>query len=75
MELRKVTSSILEAVGYDEVDQAMVVQFKDGMFYKFENVPFSIYRKMLQARSVGKYFSAVIRDKFAYTKINISGET
>ena len=74
MELRKVSSSNLAAVGYNEEDQSLVIQFKNGMFYEFKEVPIEVYNMMLRAPSIGKYFNAVIRNKFAYTKLNFSGE-
>ena len=75
MELKRVTSSNLEAIGYDGTNQSLIVQFKNGTYYKYENVPYAIYQKLLSVRSVGKYFDVVIRNKFAYSKINILGET
>ena len=70
MELKIVSSSNLAAVGYDDAEQLLVIKFKNGILYEYHNVSPSIYHNLLAAPSIGKYFNTVIRNKFAFTKLD-----
>lgn len=62
-----VSSSNLDAVGYKYGD--LFVRFMGGQVYKYARVPFTAVKAMLEADSIGKYFSQNIRTSFAYEKL------
>lgn len=71
MELQKVVSSNLSAVGYDTDTNELVVEFNSGMSYKYIDVPFDTYKELMAADSLGTYFNANIRKGgFEYVKLN-----
>ena len=62
----KVKSSLIQAVDYDEDTKRLVVEFKGGKTYVYKEVPPEIYKDMLYAESVGKFFSANIKGNALY---------
>jgi hypothetical protein len=64
-----VTSSQIAYIGYDEDTKDLYVTFNNGSTYKYENVPNSVFIDFEQSESIGKYFSANIKDKYNTIKI------
>jgi hypothetical protein len=64
-----VDSSAIRTVGYDEHDQTLTITFlRSGITYSYYNVPMSVYRRITQAGSPGRYFNANIRNRYAYSR-------
>lgn len=61
-----VSSSNIAAVGYDVDEKLLQVQFHNGRTYQYLNVPHSVAQGLLDASSVGQYFSACIHNDFMY---------
>lgn len=73
IELQKVESSQISAIGYDEATNTMAVQFPGrgadpGAVYHYLNVPPATWAEFQKAESKGKFFGANIRPHFAYEK-------
>lgn len=86
----KVESSTLELIGFSEIKGAInklgrcYVKFKNGNFYKYDNVPFEIFHEVMCAKtalgvvhgnSYGKAFNKLIKNKdedFPCTKLKDS---
>lgn len=66
MEMIKVISSNVVAVGYDEND--LYVDYKSGS-YVYRDVPKDIYKELLNAESKGKYIWAKVRGQYECMKI------
>lgn len=64
-----VSSSNILSVGYDDDSFVLEVEFKDGRVYQYFDVPRAEFDALLSAGSIGSYFSANIRNAFAYTPI------
>ena len=64
--LTSVTSSIISAVGYDSLTEELFVLFHSGDLYRYWGVPQDVYNGLLNATSVGRYFSAYVRDQHSY---------
>jgi hypothetical protein len=64
MEMKRVTSSAIEAVGYDPGSQLMKIRFTSGSVYDFCRVPESVYLGLMQAASKGRYYSGHIKDRY-----------
>lgn len=69
-EMIAVNSSILEAVGYDPESQELVVHFSSMSHheYVYYEVPESVFKDLLYANSVGKFFSQEIKGKYQSIK-------
>lgn len=65
----KLGSAAIEAVRYDETQQALDVEFRGSGKYRYFNVPVSVYRALLKAESVGAFWNEV-KDEFEYEKMD-----
>ncbi len=59
--LTSVSSSQIEAIGYDEASKTLAVQFRKGAIYHYENVTPELYKSFSTADSLGKFFGANIK--------------
>jgi hypothetical protein len=48
-------------MGYDPVEQEMIVTFKTGKTYRFREVPNQVYAGLLAAESPGRFVHQVLR--------------
>ena len=64
MNMVKVRSSAIKAVGYDPLTRRMKIKFIQGNTYDFCGVPQYIYENLLNARSKGTYYNDHIRDRY-----------
>jgi len=55
MEIIRVESSNLEAVGYAIDEAKLEIDFKDGSAYEYYDVPQHVYDELMAADSKGKY--------------------
>ena len=69
MERQAVSSSNIEAIGYDPGTQTLEIEFKSGGIYQYFNVPETEYQTFMAASSHGKYFHRHIRGTYRYVKI------
>lgn len=65
----EVSSSAINAIGYDEGRSRLVITFNSGKSYAYYDVSPQRYRAFCNADSKGRYFNKVIRNKYAYAKI------
>jgi hypothetical protein len=61
MDYIPVSSSTLEAVGFDEETQTLGVTFRNGTEYRYSNVPISIFESIRSAASPGRAFDESVR--------------
>jgi len=64
MEMVRVNSSAITAVGYDPATNRMKITFKQGKTYDFCRVPSNVYQGLINAPSKGGYFDRVIKDRY-----------
>lgn len=64
MDMIRVSSSAISAVGYDPATMRMKIQFVDGHTYDYCGVPESVFDELLRASSKGMYFNDHIRDRY-----------
>jgi hypothetical protein len=69
MRRERIASSVIYAVGYDEKEKILEVEFGLGRVYRFAKVPRKEYEALLRAPSAGRYFNTVIRKKFRGRKV------
>jgi hypothetical protein len=71
MEIEKqpVSSSNIEALGYDESTQTLRVWFTIGNIYDYANVPQIEFEQLKFAPSIGAYFNRNIKGAYPYIKV------
>lgn len=64
MEMIRVSSSAIRAVGYDAVTRRMKIAFTEGHSYDFCGVPEYVFKGLLHAGSKGRYYNDQIRNRY-----------
>ena len=62
-------SSNLAKTEYDTETSKLVVEFKNGAKYEYDEVPHKIYTQFRMAESQGKYFNLNISKTYKYKKV------
>ena len=70
VEMVYVESSNLQAIGYDEIQQILYIEFKKSGTYQYFGVDKSIYDGYFSAVSIGKYFGQMVKKaRYRLTKV------
>lgn len=69
MTLEPVSSSNLEAVGYDSPSETLAVRFKSGRIYQYFDVPKHIHASLMAAESKGGYLNREIKGAYRYARV------
>lgn len=69
MNMVRVVSSNIEAVGYDEGRLILTVRFKNGSVYEYYEVSNEIFEGLLLADSVGKFHNEYVKNEYSYKRI------
>lgn len=64
MQMRPVSSSAIEAVGYDPLTGLMRIRFVDRKEHDFCGVPEAVFQGLISASSAGAYYNEHIRDRY-----------
>lgn len=64
-----VESSNIHSVGYDEDKGELLVRFRSGTLYRYQDVPRSVYQGMIEAASVGKFLGQSVKGVYDFEKI------
>lgn len=82
IELTPVESSQIHAIGYDEAQRKLAVQFKGktgpGSLYHYDNVPPELHQEFMAADSKGRFFKEKIKpatEQYPFTRIQPTAET
>ena len=59
-----VESSSLAAVGFEGTVNELYVTFRNGMVYRYFQVPGSVHRALMASPSIGRTFNETVRDRF-----------
>ncbi len=62
MNMIAVESTAIRAVGYD--GSTLTIEFHGGKIYDHPNVPYDVYAALMQASSIGAYYSRFIRGRY-----------
>jgi hypothetical protein len=62
------SSNISKAI-YDTETKKLLVEFKNGFNYEYEDVPHQLYTQFRMSPSQGKFFSEKISKVFKYRRI------
>ena len=66
--INEVQSSNLVKTEYDTETKKLVVEFKNGMKYEYDEVPHQVYTQFRVSESQGKFFNGKISKVFKYKK-------
>jgi hypothetical protein len=69
MRVATVESVTLAAVGYDETQELLQLEFGSRAVYLYFGVPAAVYEALLGASSKGRYFNGRIRGRYPYRQI------
>lgn len=69
MERISVTSSNIEAIGYDAGSETLQVEFKNGSTYQYFDVPERVFEELRDAGSLGAYLASNIKGVFRFSRV------
>ena len=64
MERKKVSSSRIRSVGYDERSHALEVELNDGSVLQYSGVSPEVHRRLMAAPSIVSYYHDKIEEEF-----------
>jgi hypothetical protein len=67
--INEIQSSNLVKTEYDTITKKLVVEFKNGLKYEYNEVPHQLYTSFRTSESQGKFFNSNIAKTFAFTKL------
>jgi hypothetical protein len=67
-EMIYVSSSNIEAIGYDDAAQELHVQFLSGGYYVYNGVPRPIFDELMGAPSKGSFLNREVKGVYQFTK-------
>ena len=67
--VNQIESSNLVETEYDTATKKLVVEFKNGAKYEYEDVPHQLYKSFRSSESQGKFFTSEISKKYKYKKL------
>ena len=67
--LNEIQSSNVIKSEYDTATRKMIIEFKNGLRYEYDEVPLQIYTQFRMSESQGKFFSSKISKTFKYKKL------
>ena len=74
MEFETVKSSYIKGTHYNKEKKELRVKFKNGVIWKYFDVPESAHVSMLLADSIGKFFGKEIKGVFSGRKVEAEPE-
>ncbi|MEX0957855.1 MAG: KTSC domain-containing protein [Burkholderiales bacterium] len=69
MERKKVNSSKLRSVGYDERARVLEVELNDGSIYQYSSVSPEIHRRLISSPSMVSYYQDKIEEEFSRKRL------
>jgi len=67
--INEIKSSNIKKTEYDTETKKLIIDFKNGMKYEYDEVPHQLYTQFRMSESQGKFFNANIAKKYQYEKI------
>jgi len=69
MDRKKVSSSSIRAVGYDERNRLLEVEFNDGRVNQYSGVSAEVHRRLISAPSIVSYFRDNVEESFTAKRV------
>jgi len=64
-----VESKNLLAVGYNANNRTMRIEFRQGAFYDYMDVPPETFQQIMGSQSKGKFFHSAVKGKYEFIKV------
>ena len=61
-------SSSLKSANYDDRGSTLIIVFRNGGRYLYQDVPRALYEALLVAPSKGSYFDHHIKDRYRFSR-------
>ena len=68
-----VDSSMVKSIGYDGDNRMLFMRFNNDTLFRYKNVPYSEYDRLINAVSVGTYFNSKIKNVYEYDRLDDRG--
>jgi KTSC domain len=72
MEMKKINSGRLRAIGYDARSRVLQVQLDDGSCMQYANVGEDIWRRFSASGAVWSYYRDNIEEEFASKRVSLN---
>jgi len=69
MDRKPVSSSNIKAIGYNEEENLLEIEFQTGAVYQYQGVNILLFNELMSASSIGSFFAKTIKYQFATNKI------
>ena len=69
MDRKKVNSSSIRSVGYDERNRVLEVEFNDGRVNQYSGVSAEVHRRLISAPSIVSYFRDNVEESFTAKRV------
>lgn len=69
MERKKVSSSSIRSVGYDDRNRVLEVEFSDGRVTQYSGVSAEVHRRLMGAPSIVSYFRDNVEESFTARRV------
>lgn len=69
MERKKVSSSSIRSVGYDDRNRLLEVEFSDGRITQYSGVSAEVHRRLMSAPSIVSYFRDNVEESFTAKRV------
>ena len=66
---QRVESTSIRSIGYDAETGTLEIEFVSGGVYEYLGVPEKVRRELVEADSVGAYFTQYVRDRYFTRKL------
>lgn len=70
IDMQRVDSSHIEAVGFDGKNEELIVEFKGGRRYAYSGVRKDTFDNLMAADSKGTYFGKEIKNSFPFQRLS-----
>ena len=64
MRAKRLNSSMIDRIAFDDLDGTLAVRFRNGRRYFYSGVPADMFEAMCTAVSPGRYLNANVRGRF-----------
>lgn len=69
MQRTSVSSSNVESVGYDENNETLEIEFKNGAIYQYFDVPLNVFNTLMSVGSIGAYMASNIKGVYRFSRV------
>ena len=69
MERKRVNSSKIRAVGYDEKSQTLEIEFSNGQVYQYDKVYPEVYRRFMAAPNATAFYDDKIAEDYTGRRV------